>query len=151
MEIIIYLLAVVILCVILLGLLLKVVMIVLNILSLPTYIGLIYFKDVHNIKFLKINKPPKNGLLNLIIKIFSSSITLILIDSVYNLIKYISYKDSFTTKVITGDLIPFSYAIMVVVSLVGIYTINYFSEENKDDTLSKIDKLDLNPFLEIWK
>ena len=151
MEIFIYLLAGLILCVIALGVILKILMIGMNILSLPTYIGLMYFEDIHNVKKLKINKPPKNGLLRLIMNLFASFITMIFIACIANLIKFSWSEDVFMQKLITGKIIPLSFSIVIVVSLIVIYLINYFSEENTEDSFTKIDNLDLKPFLKLWK
>jgi hypothetical protein len=150
MEIFIYLLAGLILFVISLGLILKILMIGINILSLPTFIGLMYFEDIHNFKKLKINKPPKNGLLRLIMNLFSSFITMIFIDCIANLIKFSWSDNVFIQKLISGKVISLSYSIVIVISLIVIYLINYFSEENTEDSFTKIDNLDLKPFFKLW-
>lgn len=151
MVIYIYLLAGLILCVIALGVVLKTLMIGINILSLPTYIGLMYFEDIYNVKKLKINKPPKNGLLKLIMNLFASFITMIFISCIPNLIKFSWSEDVFIQKLITGKIIPLSLSIIIIVSLIVIYLINYFSEENTEDSFTKIDNLDLTPFFKLWK
>lgn len=147
MEIIIYLLAGLIMCVIALGVILKILMIGINALSLPTYIGLMYLEDIHNVKKLKINNPPKNGFLRLIMNLFASFITIIFIACIENTININWSEDVLIEKLITGKIVPLSLSIIIVISLVVIYLINYYSEENTEDSFTKIHKLDMKPFV----
>lgn len=151
MQTIIYLLASLVLCFISLGLIVKLLMIGLNILSLPTYLGLMYSEDVHRIKKLKINKPPKNGWVKLIMNLFASVITLVFIECSYQFFKYIQSEELFMDKLLAGEIISKPNSILILVSLTIIYLINYFSEENAEDSFTKIDKLDSKPFMKLIK
>jgi len=151
MEVLIYLLVIVIFGVISLGIFLKILTTVMNIFSLPTYIGLMYFEDIHNNKNLKINKPPKNGFLRLMMNIFASIITVSFIIFVINILNFSSTAEGFMHEFITGKIISSRVSSIIITSLIAIYIINYFSEENTEDSFTKINNLDLKPFWKLWK
>lgn len=151
MEIVIYLISGIILCAILLGLLLKLFMIAIKILSIPTYLGLIYLEDIFNVKQLRINKPPKNGKLRFLMNSLAGIITIIYIGSISRIIGSILHQESFSTKLISGEIIDLISSIIVVINLILIYIINYFSEEDVNDSFAKIDKIDFNPFIKLTK
>ncbi|WP_268225173.1 hypothetical protein [Sinomicrobium oceani] len=151
METILYLTAGLIISVISLGLILKVVMMVIDILSKPTYIGLIYFETIHDSEKLKINKPPKNGVLKLIMNLSASFITLTIINCIIHFANLQLSEDTFMDYLSTGKIISLGSSILIIACLVVIYSINFFSEKITEDSFTKIDALDLKPFLKFWK
>jgi len=146
----IYLFACIVLMSIFAGVLLKVLLIIIKTFSLPTYVGLIYFEGIHNIETLKINKPPQNTILKVIMNMAAAIITALFIDFCPKLLLLLENENLLIENLLSGQIISLGKAIMLILCLLCIYTINYFSIKDRKDSLTKFDNFEVKDFFKFW-